>query len=105
MCPSRNRKSQQKLELMVRPPFPCICHEGRMHDVSTISEVAVIFSDTRRIGDLVDWFTDGCYWSGIVTKILEDETFQDPVMGMMMSKIDGCGSQTALEISSLNLCY
>ncbi|PON91772.1 hypothetical protein TorRG33x02_123700 [Trema orientale] len=105
MCPPRNRKSQQKLELMVRPPFPRIYHESQMPNVSTISEVAVIFSDTRKIGDLVDWFTDGCYWSGIVTKILEDETFQDPVMGMRMSKIDGCGSRTAPEISPLNPCY
>ncbi|PON53262.1 Agenet domain type [Parasponia andersonii] len=75
--PTRTKKSQQKkLELMLRPPFPRIYRESQMPDVNTISEVAVIYSDARKIGDLVDWFTDGCYWSGIVTKILEDEKVQ-----------------------------
>ncbi|XP_028055205.1 uncharacterized protein LOC114259392 isoform X5 [Camellia sinensis] len=26
-----------------------------------------------KVGDLVDWFTDGCYWSGRVTQILDND--------------------------------
>lgn len=61
---------------MVRPPFPTVYRESEMPDVTTISEVAVIFKDARKVGDLVDWFSDGCYWSGRVTEILDDEMVQ-----------------------------
>lgn len=60
----------------MRPPFPPIYRESQMPDVNTISEVAVIFKDAWRVGDLVDWFSDDCYWSGRVTKILKDGKVQ-----------------------------
>ncbi|XVF62942.1 hypothetical protein PTKIN_Ptkin09bG0049300 [Pterospermum kingtungense] len=48
---------------MVRPCFPCVCRESQMPDVNTLSEV----------GDLVDWWTDYCFWSGRITEKLGDE--------------------------------
>ncbi|XP_061362848.1 uncharacterized protein LOC133306533 isoform X2 [Gastrolobium bilobum] len=57
-------------ELMVRPSFPTIHHESEKLDVNSISEVVVIVDNGWKVGDLVDWWTDGCYWSGWVTKIL-----------------------------------
>ncbi|KAF4365789.1 hypothetical protein F8388_003458 [Cannabis sativa] len=72
-CPTKTGKLQQKKEIMLRPPFPTVYRESEMPDVNTISEVAVVFKDVRKIGDLVDWFTDSCYWSGRVIQILEDD--------------------------------
>ncbi|CAL0302572.1 unnamed protein product [Lupinus luteus] len=57
-------------ELMLRPAFPAICHESEELDVNTITEVIVIVNNMWKVGDLVDWFKDGCYWSGRVTEIL-----------------------------------
>ncbi|KAE9618229.1 putative Agenet-like domain-containing protein [Lupinus albus] len=57
-------------ELMLRPSFPTICHESQELDVNTITEVIVIVNNVWRVGDFVDWFKDGCYWSGRVTEIL-----------------------------------
>lgn len=58
---------------MVRPCFPPIYRESEMPDVNTISKVVVIFDDVLKVGDLVDWFTDGCYWSGRIIELLGDE--------------------------------
>lgn len=62
-----------KSQLMVRPCFPPIYRESEMPDVNTISKVVVIFDDVLKVGDLVDWFTDGCYWSGRIIELLGDE--------------------------------
>lgn len=61
---------------MVRPQFPTIHHESEKLDVNTITEVIVIVDDVWKVGDLVDWLTDGCYWSGKVTKILGNGKIQ-----------------------------
>ncbi|GAV85725.1 hypothetical protein CFOL_v3_29159, partial [Cephalotus follicularis] len=68
-CKSKERKRQ----LMVRPNFPPVYRESQMPDVCTISDVIVIVNDIWKVGDLVDWWTDGCYWSGRVTDMLGDE--------------------------------
>lgn len=58
----RNPKEHKK-QLMVRPQFPTVYLENKMPDVSSISEEVVVINDWK-IGDLVDWWVDGCYWSG-----------------------------------------
>lgn len=63
-------------ELMVRPSFPTIYHESEKFDVNTTTEVIVIVDNVWRVGDLVDWWTDDCYWCGRVTKILENGKVQ-----------------------------
>ncbi|XP_062108152.1 uncharacterized protein LOC133819029 isoform X2 [Humulus lupulus] len=62
--PTKTGKLQQKKEIMLRPPFPTVYRESQMPNVNNISEVSVVFKDVRKVGDLVDWFTDSCYWSG-----------------------------------------
>ncbi|KAL3727070.1 hypothetical protein ACJRO7_031903 [Eucalyptus globulus] len=69
-------KLNQKKELMVRPRFPSVYHRSEMPDVRSISEVAVIVDDDWKVGDLVDWWFDDCYWSGRVTEVLADKKFQ-----------------------------
>ncbi|KAG2722125.1 hypothetical protein I3760_02G115700 [Carya illinoinensis] len=68
--PGKSR--ELKKQLMVRPQFPRIYRESQMPDVSTILEVAVIVVDSWQVGNLVDWWTDGCYWSGRVVELLGD---------------------------------
>ncbi|XP_020214199.1 uncharacterized protein LOC109798375 isoform X1 [Cajanus cajan] len=63
-------------ELMLRPSFPTFHYESEKLDVNTTSEVIVIVNNLWKVGDLVDWYTDGCYWSGSVTKILGNDKVQ-----------------------------
>lgn len=60
---------------MVRPQFPRVCREKQLSDVSTNSqlEVTVVVNDVWKVGDLVDWWKDNCYWSGKIISILGDE--------------------------------
>lgn len=60
------------MQLMVRPCFPPVYHKSEKPGINNISEVAVVAEDEWRVGDLVDWWTDGCYWTGHVSKILND---------------------------------
>ncbi|XP_020553149.1 uncharacterized protein LOC105171662 isoform X2 [Sesamum indicum] len=60
-------------ELMLRPCYPPIYNKKQMPQVSEISEVAVIVDDSWKVGDLVDWWTTDCYWSGRITKLLGDD--------------------------------
>ncbi|GMN53485.1 hypothetical protein TIFTF001_022615 [Ficus carica] len=72
-----NRYSKQsEFEIMLRPRFPPVFRESQMPDVSAISEVVVIVNDAWKVGDLVDWWKDECYWSGKITRTLEDGKLQ-----------------------------
>ncbi|XVF38380.1 hypothetical protein REPUB_Repub20aG0096700 [Reevesia pubescens] len=62
-----------KRTLMVRPCFPSVYRESQMPDFNTISEVVVIVNDVWKVGDLVDWWTDNCFWSGMITEKLGDD--------------------------------
>ncbi|CAK9143561.1 unnamed protein product [Ilex paraguariensis] len=62
--------------LMVRPCYPPVYHKSQMPHVREISEVAVIVDGVWKVGDLVDWWTDGCYWSGTITQILANGRIQ-----------------------------
>lgn len=75
--PSHITKSKaSKKELMVRPPFPTIYRESEKLDVNAFSEVIVIVDDEWKVGDLVDWFSDGCYWCGKVTEVFGNDKVQ-----------------------------
>ncbi|XP_042456399.1 uncharacterized protein LOC122040968 isoform X1 [Zingiber officinale] len=74
------------LELMVRPSFPPIFKESQLPVIfPASSDVIAIVSDTWKIGDLVDWWFQNCYWSGKISKILEDDKVSldlpDPPIG------------------------
>lgn len=70
---SKKSTKSKKLQLMLRPYFPPVYHESTMPDVNTIVEVVVLVGDVWKVGDLVDWWKDGCYWSGRVTEVLGNE--------------------------------
>ncbi|KAJ4722622.1 Agenet domain protein [Melia azedarach] len=67
-----SKSKEMKRQLMVRPSFPPIYCESQMPDVNDITDVVVIVRDVWVVGDLVDWWTDNCYWSARVTEILGD---------------------------------
>ncbi|XP_031397782.1 uncharacterized protein LOC116208458 [Punica granatum] len=71
--PSVKPKKQQ---LMVRPRFPPVYRKSEKINIDNISEVTIIAEDEWKEGDLVDWWKDNCYWSGRVTKILDNEKVQ-----------------------------
>ncbi|KAJ7954757.1 Agenet domain protein [Quillaja saponaria] len=68
-----SKSKVMKRQLMVRPRFPPVYHESQKPDVNSVSEMIVIIDDAWEVGDLVDWWTDGCYWSGRVAEMLGDE--------------------------------
>ncbi|KAL1559575.1 hypothetical protein AAHA92_09904 [Salvia divinorum] len=63
-------------ELMVRPPYPPLYNAKEMPHVSEITEVTVIVGDSWRVGNLVDWWSSDCYWSGNITQLLGDDEAQ-----------------------------
>ncbi|XP_058072588.1 uncharacterized protein LOC131221350 isoform X2 [Magnolia sinica] len=71
-----NSQEEGKMELMVRPCFPSFYRESEMPDLHTISEVVAITNNHWKVGDLVDWWFDGCFWSGRVTHLLGNDKVQ-----------------------------
>ncbi|XP_020598925.1 uncharacterized protein LOC110038419 [Phalaenopsis equestris] len=74
-----------KYEIMVRPRYPPFYRESELPDVLPESDVIVIVNDSWKVGDLVDWWCDGCFWSGRITQILGSDKVQiklpDPPIG------------------------
>ncbi|KAL8517829.1 hypothetical protein ACS0TY_009223 [Phlomoides rotata] len=70
------RTRDKHKELMVRPQYPPIYNEKQMPNASEFSEVAVIVDNSWKVGDLVDWWSDGCYWCGNITQLLGDDKAQ-----------------------------
>ncbi|KAI3964665.1 hypothetical protein MKX01_020482, partial [Papaver californicum] len=46
---------------MLRPNYPQIYHRNQTPDTCDISEMIAIVDGTWKVGDMVDWLTDGCY--------------------------------------------
>ncbi|MCD9559946.1 hypothetical protein HAX54_018325 [Datura stramonium] len=63
-------KSKEKMQLMLRPQYPVVKLKNEVSDVSSISEATVVADGNWQAGDLVDWWANGCYWSGRLTKLL-----------------------------------
>ncbi|GFP95890.1 hypothetical protein PHJA_001733200 [Phtheirospermum japonicum] len=56
-------------ELMLRPCYPPVYKAKQMPHASVISEVSVIVDDSWKVGDMVDWMTENCFWSGSITQL------------------------------------
>lgn len=67
---------KRKLHLMVRPCFPPLYTESQMANLDKISGLIAIVVDEWKVGDLVDWWFDGCYWSGRITCLLGSNRVQ-----------------------------
>ncbi|MCL7041948.1 hypothetical protein MKW94_015602 [Papaver nudicaule] len=75
----------KKRHLMLRPIYPQIYNQRQMSDVCEISGTVGIVDGTWEVGDLVDWFREGCYWSARITKVLDEKNVEiqlpEPPMG------------------------
>jgi hypothetical protein len=60
---------QRKRELMLRPCFPPFHKESELPPQNSPAEVRAVVNDKWRVGDLVDLWCDGCFWSGKVIKL------------------------------------
>lgn len=60
-------------QLMLRPCYPPICNESEISNVNLVPEVKVIVRGIWKVGDLVDWWSSDCYWSGKLTEILDND--------------------------------
>ncbi|KAK4733071.1 hypothetical protein R3W88_007332 [Solanum pinnatisectum] len=63
-------KLKEKTQLMLRPQYPSVKLKNEVSNVSSISEATVVVDGNWQAGDLVDWWANGCYWSGHLTKLL-----------------------------------
>ncbi|CAA2988627.1 Hypothetical predicted protein [Olea europaea subsp. europaea] len=83
--PYRGIEKKKQRMLMIRPSYPPMYHENEVPCLSDISEVAVIVNDAWKVGDLVEWWTNDCYWSGRIKQLVGDDKamieFPKPPLG------------------------
>ncbi|CAK8575257.1 unnamed protein product [Lathyrus sativus] len=94
-APHINKSKGLNKVLMVRPHFPTIYRESEKLDVNAISEVVVIVDDAWKIGDLVDWFADGCYWCGKVTELTGTDKVQIDLLPPPLG--EGCSYEALIK--------
>ncbi|OIS98867.1 PREDICTED: uncharacterized protein LOC109232348 [Nicotiana attenuata] len=68
--PYQSGKSKEIRQLILRPEYPPTHLKSQVSDVSSTSDVTIVTDGTWKAGDLVDWWTADCYWSGKLTKLL-----------------------------------
>ncbi|KAI3887752.1 hypothetical protein MKX03_018599 [Papaver bracteatum] len=74
--PADRKLVSKRRHLMLRPSYPQIYHRHQMPDTPDISEIIAIVDGTWNVGDMVDWLTDGCYWSAWITSVQDQENVQ-----------------------------
>ncbi|WVZ96191.1 hypothetical protein U9M48_041860 [Paspalum notatum var. saurae] len=68
-----NQNSRENTEIMIRPSFPQWYYGHEDIEQFPVSGVTTIVDETWKVGDLVDWLNEGCYWSGKITKLLNKD--------------------------------
>lgn len=66
----QKRQGEDETTLMVRPIRPR--HQSEVLDEEEEEEVVVV-NGVWKVGDLVDWWKDDCYWSGTVQEVREED--------------------------------
>ncbi|KAK3137543.1 hypothetical protein QOZ80_5BG0453730 [Eleusine coracana subsp. coracana] len=77
-------KQQSSEQIMIRPPFPQWHWKDQVPKQLPNNDVVEIVNETWKIGDMVDWLSEGCYWSGRITKLptenmVEVELLKPPI--------------------------
>lgn len=81
------RKTRER-ELMVRPRYPNILNQNEIPCDDGISEQAVVIDNSWQVGDLVDWWTTGCWWSGTILQLLDGGKAQVIILcGFLVMKL------------------
>lgn len=79
--PPWSKGNKRRRELILRPKYPRIVNENQVPHVSEVSETIVIVCDSWKVGDLVDWMNTGCFWSGRITQLFNDQEAQVIILG------------------------
>ncbi|KAI3933897.1 hypothetical protein MKX01_028223 [Papaver californicum] len=83
--PAGKHSDSENRHLMLRPSYPQIYHQSQMTDTCEVLEIVGIVDGTWEVGDMVDWFRNGCYWSGWITQVLDERNVEiqlpEPPMG------------------------
>ncbi|ESQ43319.1 hypothetical protein EUTSA_v10014347mg [Eutrema salsugineum] len=59
--------------IMVRPSYPPHYHKNEELQIKGDQEPLLVVHDSWKVGDLVDWWEEGCYWSGKVLKVMKEK--------------------------------
>lgn len=70
MPPYNIGKLKDKKQLMLRPQYPPVKLKNEVSGVSSISDAMIVVDGNWKAGDMVDWWANGCYWSGQLIKLL-----------------------------------
>ncbi|KAI3745313.1 hypothetical protein L1987_58424 [Smallanthus sonchifolius] len=65
-----------KGQLMVQPQYPALYNKSEMPSLMSISQACVVTDGAWKVGDLVDWFEEGCHWSAKVIEVSSDDKVQ-----------------------------
>ncbi|MCO5601838.1 hypothetical protein L7F22_055963 [Adiantum nelumboides] len=67
---------KKKRVLMVRPSFPLMFIGVEESIINDAAGPVVVVNDNWWVGDLVDWFTDGCFWAAKIIAVINKEFVQ-----------------------------
>ncbi|KAL1198317.1 hypothetical protein V5N11_026847 [Cardamine amara subsp. amara] len=67
----------KKNHLMIRPTYPPVYHESEVLKLKRhLDEPLVVVHGSWKVGDLVDWCKDDCYWSGKIVELMDNDAVQ-----------------------------
>ncbi|EOA13765.1 hypothetical protein CARUB_v10026857mg [Capsella rubella] len=72
----QQREGGSEKYLMIRPVFPRKFHESEVLNEEGSRGEAIVVHDSWKVGDLVDWWEDYCYWSGTVLEVRDNDSLQ-----------------------------
>lgn len=62
--------------LMLRPSYPKICWGFDNFGITDSVGAVVVINGDWEVGDLVDWFSDGCYWGAKIVAVTNKDFVQ-----------------------------
>uniref|UniRef100_A0A0E0PHA0 Agenet domain-containing protein n=1 Tax=Oryza rufipogon TaxID=4529 RepID=A0A0E0PHA0_ORYRU len=88
----RNSNVVRERECMLRPSYPELYWGDQVPEQFPKSNVIVSVCDTPKVGDLVEWLSEGSYWTAKVTKLLSEDMVK---VQLLKPPIGEGGSYTA----------
>ncbi|KAM0919844.1 hypothetical protein ACQ4PT_007988 [Festuca glaucescens] len=64
------QKAGQNRELMLRPPYPRWCRDNYIPEHGQKMDVVAVVSNPWKVGDLIDWWHNSCFWTGKIIELL-----------------------------------
>lgn len=81
-----SQQQKKKNELMLRPCFPRFSRECEVADTQNHSGLVAIVHNEWEVGNLVDWWSDGCFWSGRIGAILDNNKVRVDLPNLLLVK-------------------